>query len=86
MWDASVIVPLLTALGVGAILSKAVEYALNRLGGRYERISQVWRRVDIESRKRRQLEDDLHRVRLIARELGATSDQLGDWPVYEDEK
>lgn len=77
-------IPLISALGLGAILSELIKALIARWSGRYERLNQVWKRVDVESRKRRVLEEELHRVRILARDAGVPSDQLGDWPVFDD--
>ena len=77
-------IPLISALGLGAILSELIKALIARWSGRYERLNQVWKRVDVESRKRRVLEEELHRVRILARDAGVPSDQLGDWPVLTD--
>lgn len=77
-------IPLISALGLGAILSELIKALIARWSGRYERLNQVWKRVDVESRKRRVLEEELHRVRILARDAGVPSDQLGDWPVFTD--
>ena len=77
-------IPLISALGLGAILLELIKALIARWSGRYERLNQVWNRVDVESRKRRVLEEELHRVRILARDAGVPSDQLGDWPVFTD--
>ena len=77
-------IPLISALGLGAILSELIKALIVRWSGRYERLNQVWKRVDVESRKRRVLEEELHRVRILARDAGVPSDKLGDWPVFTD--
>lgn len=58
--DSGMIVALISALGIGTVLSKLVEGLVNWVRGRTDREQTAWEQRDDQARKRRQAEESLH--------------------------
>ncbi|GAA1812251.1 hypothetical protein [Nesterenkonia flava] len=73
------IIPLATALGLGTILPKLVQWIIDKITRRDEEERNAWRQRDIEAQLRREYEEVLHETRLQwHRETGK---EFGDMPM-----
>lgn len=57
------IIPLITALGLGTILPKLVQWVIDKITQRDEEERSAWRQRDIEAQLRRDYEEALHLTR-----------------------
>lgn len=71
---------LITALGVGSILTKLVDRLLDRRKGRLEAEQTAWEQRDAEARQRRRLEETLHATRHQLRDHGVPYEDMPPWP------
>lgn len=72
---------LLTALGVGGIVTKLAESWMANRKGRHEKEQNAWQQRDTEARHRRILEEALHQHRTCWHRLdGRAYDDMPPWP------
>jgi len=74
------IAALVTALGVGSIITRLVDRLLERRSGRIEQEQSAWEQRDAEARQRRRLEEALHQTRQLLHERGVDYDDMPEWP------
>ena len=78
--DLGEIALLVTALGVGGILTRLVDQLLDRRKGRQAAEQSAWEQRDKEARQRRRLEEALHATRYQLRDHGVAYEDMPPWP------
>ncbi|WP_333811089.1 hypothetical protein [Timonella senegalensis] len=79
------LIQLISALGIGAILTKLFEGIFQWATGRSKREHDAWQQRDTEAKKRRQLEEYCHQLRHDLIDLGLDADDLPPWPTYSNQ-
>ena len=79
--DLGEIALLVTALGVGGILTRLVDQLLDRRKGRQAAEQSAWEQRDREATRRRRLQEALHETRTgWHRETGKRFEDMPPWP------
>lgn len=72
---------LISALGLGGIVTKLVEKIGDQRRGRIQAEQTAWDQRDAEARKRRLLEEALHDTRERLRSAGVAYEDMPAWPT-----
>ena len=75
------LVALLTALGVGSVLTKLVDGIVAWVRGRHDRDQSAHERLDIEIQYRRRVEETLHETRRQLHKHGVAYEDMPAWPL-----
>ena len=73
---------LISALGIGGIVTKLVEKIIDQRRGRIQAEQTAWDQRDAEARKRRLLEETLHDTRECLRRAGVAYEDMPAWPSH----
>ena len=73
---------LISALGLGGIVTKLVEKIGDQRRGRIQAEQTAWDQRDAEARKRRLLEEALHDTRECLRRAGVAYEDMPAWPSH----
>lgn len=71
---------LLTALGIGGVLTTAVQSIIQRITGKADREQNAWAQRDEEAAYRRVLQEALHDTREALRRQGVAYEDMPPWP------
>lgn len=87
--DAGQIIAVATALGLGGILGKFIDFLTERHRGKRDKNRAAWDVADEESSKRRLIEEYAHTLRRRLFKRGAVEgpgeDDVPPWPTYPKE-